>query len=74
MLTPGEGIVPGGVMDGLSKMARSGDMSGGVHHHYNVQYRPQIHAIDGPSVQKMLKEHGETFVKTFHNETRKRNR
>jgi hypothetical protein len=33
MLEPGEGVVPGGVMDGLRNMARSGTMGGGSTYH-----------------------------------------
>lgn len=74
MLTPGEGVVPGGVMDGLRKMASSGDMGGDKTTHVHVHYQPTIHAIDGPSVQKMLNKHGATFTKHLHSEMRKMNR
>ncbi len=74
MLTPGEGVVPGGVMDGLRNMARNGNMGGSSTTHIHLQYRPQIHAIDGPSVEKMLDKHGDTFAKKFHNTVRKMNR
>jgi hypothetical protein len=46
MLSPGEGIVPGGVMDGLSKLARSGGMgSGGTHYHAHVSPVYNLQAI-----------------------------
>jgi hypothetical protein len=75
MLEPGEGVVPGGVMDGLRKMVRSGNMGGGESTtHIHVHYRPHIHAIDGPSVEKMLDTHGEKFTKKFHQSVRRMNR
>jgi uncharacterized protein YdcH (DUF465 family) len=74
MLTPGEGVVPGGVMDGLSKMARSGSMGGESTTHIHLSYRPQIHAIDGPSVSKMLKTHGKEFAREFHGQVRRMNK
>lgn len=76
MLSPGEGVVPGGVMDGLSKIARNGGFNGGGAQttHIHVHYRPTVHAIDGPSVEGMLKKHGQVFAKHFHSEVRKMNR
>jgi hypothetical protein len=76
MLTPGEGIVPNGVMDGLRKMARDGSMGGDGQSttHIHVHYRPQIHAIDGVSVERMLDKHGDKFTKKFHSTVRKMNR
>lgn len=74
MLTPGEGVVPGGVMDGLSKVARNGGFDGGSATTIHVQYSPTVHAIDGPSVHKMLKTHGKEFAKEFHHQVRRQNR
>ena len=45
MLTPGEGVVPGGVMDGLRKMASSGNMGGGDHYHAHVSPTYHLQAL-----------------------------
>jgi hypothetical protein len=73
MLEPGEGVVPGGVMDGLRNMVRSGNM-GGDTTHIHLQYRPQIHAVDGASVEKMLDNHEQKFLKKFNSAVRRMNR
>lgn len=66
MLEPGEGVVPGGVMDGLRNMARSGSMGGGgdVHVHHNPTYHVQL--IDGNGVSQMLKKHDREFTNHMH--------
>jgi uncharacterized protein YdcH (DUF465 family) len=74
MLTPGEGVVPGGVMDGLRNMVRSGNMGGGSTTHINLKYSPQVSAVDSKGVEKMLKTHGKTFATHFHKEVRRQNR
>jgi hypothetical protein len=73
MLTPGEGVVPGGVMDQLSQMARSGNMASGNHYHVRAHFAPQIHAIDAAGVDKMLDKHSAKFQKHFENTLRKLN-
>src|ERR1035441_3997402 len=67
MLSPGEGIIPGGVMDGLSKLARSGGMGGsGNHYHvHGVQFAPTVHALDSDGVDAVLEKHQATFQKHF---------
>src|ERR1035437_8076971 len=58
MLSPGEGIVPGGVMDGLNKMAREGGMGGGTHYHvHGVHFAPTVHALDSEGVDRVLDKH-----------------
>jgi hypothetical protein len=75
MLTPGECVVPGGVMDGLRKMANSGGFDGGGSTiHIHVRYSPQVTAIDSNGVEKMLKDHGKMFVKEFHSQVRRMNK
>jgi len=76
MLTPGEGVVPGGVMDGLRKVASNGGgfQGGGAMTHIHVRYSPQVTAIDSTGVQKMLKTHGREFAKEFHSQVRRTNR
>ena len=53
MLEPGEGVVPGGVMDGLRNMARSGNMGGGTHLHAHVNPTYNLQAIDTDGMQKV---------------------
>jgi len=74
MLTPGEGVVPGGVMEGLAKVARSGGFESGSTTHVHVRYTPTVHAVDSHGVEKMLKSHGQAFTKKFHAEVRRQNR
>ncbi len=76
MLTPGEGVVPGGVMDGLSKMARSGDLggSGGKHYHAHVSPTYNLQALDASGMDKVLAKHSQTISKHVGNELRKMNR
>lgn len=73
MLTPGEGIVPGGVMDGLQKMARSGTTGGGTT--VNVHVRPNYHlqALDTGGMEKILETHSRTLAKHVSNEMRRMN-
>jgi hypothetical protein len=75
MLTPGEGVVPGGVMDGLRKMANNGGFEGSgqtVHVHVRPVYHLQ--ALDGAGIDKTLKKHTGTLTKHFHQQLRKMNR
>jgi len=76
MLSPGEGIVPGGVMDGLSKLARSGGMAGGgTHYHvHGVHFAPTVHALDSDGVDEVLTKHQDQFQRHFENTLRKMNR
>jgi hypothetical protein len=75
MLTPGEGVVPGGVMDGLAKMARAGAMGGGQHFHlHGVSFAPTIHALDGDGVDEILDKHQHKFQRSFEIALRKMNR
>ena len=74
MLEPGEGVVPGGVMDGLSKMARSGDMAGGgTHYHVTTQPTYHLQALDTAGMAKILDTHSATLSKHVSNELRKMN-
>lgn len=75
MLSPGEGVVPGGVMDGLRQVARNGGFDGGPHIHvHGVQFAPQIHAIDATGVDKMLEKHQHTFQRHFESTLRRMNK
>jgi hypothetical protein len=74
MLEPGEGVVPGGVMDGLRSMARSGNMGGGktYHLHHNPTYH--VSTIDGDGIRGVLDKHSQEFTKHMTNQLRKMNR
>ena len=74
MLTPGEGVVPGGVMDGLRNMARSGGFERGNTVHAPVHFNPVIHALDSDGVDKVLTKHADKFRAHFQVALRKMNR
>jgi hypothetical protein len=75
MLTPGEGIVPGGVMDGLSRMARSGDMgSGGPRYVIHAPIHMSASVMDADGVDKVFTQHSDKIQKHFENTLRKMNR
>jgi hypothetical protein len=72
---PGEAIIPKELTEQLTHAARFGDnskQSSGTHVH--VHYSPQIHAMDGASVERVLADHEDTFHKHFENHVRKMNR
>lgn len=72
MLTPGEGVIPGGVMDNLDKMAKSGGFGGGNHHaHVNPTYNLQAPDVSG--MEKILDKHSGTLTKHVENTLRKLN-
>jgi hypothetical protein len=74
MLTPGEGIVPGGVMDGLRNMARDGGFT--QKPSMTVHIRPTYHvqAIDGNGMSAALEKHSDTLQRHFEKTLRKMNR
>ncbi len=76
MLTPGEGVVPGGVMDGLRKVATSGGFENQGGPSVTLHYRPTFHvqAIDQSGVQTMLDKHTDEFDKHFRKTVRRYNR
>jgi hypothetical protein len=73
MLEPGEGVVPGGVMDGLRNMARSGTMGGGSHYHAHVSPTYNLQALDTAGMEKVLAKHSDTIQKHVSNTLRKMN-
>jgi hypothetical protein len=75
-LEPGEGIVPGGVMDGLAKMARAGGFGHGHGdtHIHNSYHQHTIHALDGASVERVLADHADKFEASYHATARRKNR
>ncbi len=75
MLSPGEGIVPGGVMDGLRNMARNGGFDQGQQIHvHGVNFAPKVHALDATGVDAVLTKHQVTFQRHFESTLRKMNR
>lgn len=74
MLTPGEGVVPGGVMDGLRQVARNGGFQGGQH--YTVHVRPTYHvqALDSAGFKNVLDKHTDTLRQHFEGTLRKMNK
>ena len=74
MLTPGEGVVPGGVMDGLRNVANRG---GFQERPSNViMFRPTYHVqtIDGDGWDAALQKHAETTQRHFEDTLRRMNR
>ena len=61
MLTPGEGVMPKPVMDGLKQQAEHGNMNAKGDTHVHVHYRPTVHAMDGASVARVLDKHSDKF-------------
>jgi len=74
MLTPGEGVVPRGVMDGLSNVARSGGFGGGSTTHIHVRPVYNLQALDSSGIDKTLKKHNATLTKHFHSAARRMNK
>jgi hypothetical protein len=75
MLEPGEGVVPRGVMEGLSNMSRSGG-AGGSNVTHVVHLRPVYHlqAMDAEGMGRVLDKHSGQLQKHFENTVRKMNR
>jgi hypothetical protein len=74
MLTPGEGVVPGGVMDGLRKMAQSGTVNGWTTVHMTHAPTYHVNTIDGDGIRDVLDKHSAEFTKHVNNQLRKMNR
>ena len=75
MLTPGEGVVPKGVMAGLSDLAKAGGMGGGGHTTV-VHVRPTYHVntVDGDGMQDALEKHTGLLTKHFEGALRRMNK
>lgn len=76
MLKPGEGVVPGGVMDGLRNMAKNGgfDQSNGPHTHLHQHITYHVNTIDGDGMHDALEKHSDQLVHHFNKAVRKMNR
>jgi hypothetical protein len=74
MLTPGEGIVPGGVMDGLRSMARNGAMDGsGTTNHYHSHPTYHVSVLDGDGMKTVPEKNKEVVHQHVTNTVRKMN-
>lgn len=73
MLTPGEGVVPGGVMDGLRNVARNGGFEGGNRTLVAPRFEPHIHAMDAEGVDRVLTKHQAIFHQHVERAVRKVN-
>ena len=74
MLTPGEGVVPGGVMDGLRTMAKSGGFDKQPSMTIHPTFAPTIHALDKDGVSEVLDKHAKQFHQHFEKVLRKMNK
>jgi hypothetical protein len=75
MLEPGEGVLPGSVMDGLHNLARNGGFEGRGNTTV-VHVRPTYHVntIDGDGMQAALEKHTDRLQRHFENTLRRMNR
>jgi hypothetical protein len=73
MLTPGEGVVPGGVMDGLRNMARNGGFENQTRQQIHVHVRPTYHVntIDGDGMRDVLNKHTDVLTDHFRKTVRR---
>lgn len=75
MLTPGEGVVPKGVMEGLSSMARNGGFNQqGQTVHVHVRPTYHVNTIDGDGMKAALEKHSDQLQRHFERSLRKMNR
>ncbi|MGB8029332.1 MAG: hypothetical protein WCF30_06660 [Terracidiphilus sp.] len=75
MLTPGEGVVPRGVMDQLSDLARNGGLQGGgPHYHVTTHVHMNASALDSDGMDAVLNKHADTLQRHFERTLRKMNR
>ncbi len=75
MLTPGEGIVPGSVMDGLRNMARNGGMNGsGTTNHYHSNPTYHLSVLDGDGMKTVLEKNEDVVHSHITNSLRKMNK
>lgn len=73
MLEPGEGVVPGGVMDGLRQVARNGGFNGGNTTVVHVRPTYHVNTIDGDGMQEALEKHTDQLQRHFENTVRRMN-
>jgi len=75
MLTPGEGVVPKGVMEGLSNLAKNGGLeSGGDTYHLHVAPTYHVQTLDGDGMKAVLEKHSDQLTNHLQRTLRKMNR
>ena len=74
MLTPGEGVVPGGVMDGLRNVAKNGGFDQKPSMVIHPTFSPTVHALDKNGVREVLDTHAKEFHAAFEKTLRKMNK
>ncbi|HEX4032529.1 MAG TPA: hypothetical protein VHX20_19350 [Terracidiphilus sp.] len=75
MLEPGEGVVPGGVMDGLRHVARHGGFDGGQSvTHIHVHQTNHVQALDGDGLTTVLNKHADQLQGHFERSMRRMNK
>jgi hypothetical protein len=73
-LTPGEGVIPGGVMDGLRGVARNGGFNKQrqpIHVHMSNSFH--VNTIDGDGMQAALDRHSDRLEQHFQKVVRRMN-
>jgi hypothetical protein len=71
MLTPGEGVVPGGVMDNLRNMAKDGGFNQRPHATVHVHMTNHVNTIDGDGMEATLDKHAEQVQRHVEKSLRK---
>ncbi|HVJ07426.1 MAG TPA: hypothetical protein VM554_03525 [Acidisarcina sp.] len=74
MLTPGEGVVPGGVMDGLRSMVRNGGFEQGPRNNVTMHVHMHASALDADGMDTVLEKHSDKLQRHFENTLRRMNR
>ena len=74
LLSPGEGVVPGGVMDGLRNMARSGGFEQGPRYHVTSHVHIHASALDADGMDKVLEKNSGKLQRHFEGVLRKMNK
>lgn len=74
LLEPGEGVVPGGVMDGLRDVARSGGFQQRPSVQVHVRYTAHAQAFDEDGINRALASHGAQLEHHVARAIRKANR
>jgi hypothetical protein len=73
MLTPGEGVIPKPVMDGLSNAARSGNVGSGHTTHVHVRPVYHVNAIDTSGFKAAVEKHTDVLERHFEHVVRRMN-
>jgi hypothetical protein len=73
MLTPGEGIVPGSMMDRLNEAAKAG-FGGTTNHHFHIRPTYNLSALDASGMERVLEKHSATLERHFQGVVRRMNR